>query len=40
MIASWIINDGWSMVYFDYKEYGYAWLIIQVPFIFIWQVSV
>ena len=26
-------------VYFDPKEYGYAWLLIQVPFIFIWQVS-
>ena len=39
LIASWVINDGWCTVYFDYKEYGYAWLIIQVPFVFIWQVS-
>lgn len=37
ILACWIINDGWSTVYFDPKEYGYAWLLIQVPFIFIWQ---
>jgi len=36
-MACWVKNDGWSMVYYDPKEYGLAWLFLQVPVTFIWQ---
>ena len=38
-IAMEVEHTCYLTVYFDPKEYGYAWLLIQVPFIFIWQVS-
>ena len=38
-MACWVVNDGWSMVYYDSSEYGYAWIILQFPVIFIYQVS-
>jgi len=37
LMACWVINDGWSTVYFDPKEYGYLWLVLQVPIIFVYQ---
>jgi hypothetical protein len=33
------MNDGYSTIYFDPAEEGYLWLFLQVPVIFIWQVS-
>lgn len=36
-IACWVMNDGYSKIYFDPAEHGYFWLVIQLPIIFIWQ---
>jgi len=36
-MACWVKNGGWSTVYYDPSQYGYAWLILQVPVTFIWQ---
>ena len=36
-LACWVINGGWSMVYVDPKEYGYFWLAVQTPVVFIYQ---
>jgi len=36
--STYIINGGtWTKVYFDFTEYGYLWLILQVPAVFIYQ---
>lgn len=37
LLACWVLNDGWCTIYFDYKEYGYLWLILQIPITFVWQ---
>jgi len=36
-MACWIMNGGWTKMYFDHTEHGYLWLLIQTPLIFIWQ---
>lgn len=36
--ACWVMNDGYSKIYFDPAEHGYFWLVIQLPVVFIWQV--
>ena len=38
-VACWVMNDGYSKIYFDPAEHGYLWLILQLPIIFIWQVK-
>ena len=38
-VACWVMNDGYSKIYFDPAEHGYLWLILQLPIIFIWQVN-
>ena len=37
-LACWVMNGGWSTLYFDPAEHGYVWLVLQIPVIFIWQV--
>ena len=37
-MACWIMNGGWTKLYFDHTEHGYLWLLIQTPLVFIWQV--
>ena len=36
-IACWILNDGYSKVYFDVAEHGYVWFVLQIPIVFIGQ---
>jgi len=36
-LACWVMNGGWSTLYFDPAEHGYVWLVLQIPVIFIWQ---
>lgn len=36
-MACWIMNGGWTSIYFDHKEHGYLWLLLQTPLVFIWQ---
>jgi len=36
-MACWVMNDGWTKIYFDHTEHGYLWLLIQTPLVFIWQ---
>merc|ERR1711976_651622 len=36
-MACWIMNGGWTKLYFDHTEHGYLWLLIQTPLVFIWQ---
>ena len=38
-LACWVMNGGWSTLYFDPAEHGYVWLVLQIPLIFIWQVG-
>ena len=38
-MACWIMNGGWTKLYFDHTEHGYLWLLIQTPLVFIWQVN-
>ena len=38
-MACWVLNDGYSKIYFDHTEHGYLWLVLQTPLIFIWQVK-
>ena len=38
-MACWIMNGGWTSIYFDHKEHGYLWLLLQTPLVFIWQVK-
>ena len=38
-MACWIMNGGWTSIYFDHTEHGYLWLLIQTPLVFIWQVK-
>ena len=38
-MACWVVNDGWSTIYYNVAEYGYLWFILQFPAIFILQVS-
>ena len=38
-MACWVMNDGYSKIYFDPAEHGYAWFFLQFPVIFIWQVN-
>ena len=37
-LSCYIMNGGWTMIYYDYSEYGYIWGVLQYPAIFIWQV--
>jgi len=36
-LATYILNGGWSTIYYDASQYGYLYLILQVPLCFIWQ---
>lgn len=38
LIACYISNGGWSMVYYGLLDYGWFWLLFQAVFIFIYQV--
>lgn len=38
-MACWVMNDGYSTIYFDPAEQGWWWFFLQFPVIFIWQVS-
>ena len=38
-LACWVMNGGYSTLYFDPAEHGYVWLVLQIPVIFIWQVG-
>merc|ERR1712241_763033 len=33
-MACWVLNDGYSKIYFDHTEHGYLWLVLQTPLIF------
>lgn len=37
-LSCYIMNGGWSYIYYDFLEYGWLWAILQWPAIFIWQV--
>lgn len=37
LLACWVFNGGWSMIYLDWKEYGLLWFFLQWPLIFAWQ---
>lgn len=39
IIAAWIINGGWSMVYYKIDEYGLLWFFLQWPTVFLVQAS-
>ncbi len=39
-VACWVMNGGYSKIYFDPAEHGYVWLVLQLPLIFIWQVDI
>jgi lathosterol oxidase len=38
-LACWVINDGYTTLYFNPGEYGWFWLLVQTPVTFIFQVS-
>ena len=38
-IACWVMNGGYSALYFDAAQHGYLWLVLQLPIIFISQVK-
>ncbi|KAK2719972.1 uncharacterized protein LOC136036473 [Artemia franciscana] len=35
IIACWVINGGWSTVYFKIEDYGWLWYILQYPVAFV-----
>ncbi|TRY76780.1 hypothetical protein TCAL_14769 [Tigriopus californicus] len=36
-LACWVMNDGYSTLYFNISDYGYLWFLLQWPAIFIMQ---
>eukprot|EP00095_Tigriopus_kingsejongensis_P003903 maker-scaffold1846_size26495-snap-gene-0.4 protein:Tk03903 transcript:maker-scaffold1846_size26495-snap-gene-0.4-mRNA-1 annotation:"c-5 sterol desaturase erg31-like" len=36
-IACWVMNDGFSMIYFGVSDYGWFWFFLQWPIIFVMQ---
>lgn len=38
-LACWVMNDGYSKLYFNISDYGYLWFLLQWPAIFIMQVN-
>lgn len=38
-LTCWIYNGGYSSVYYDWNEYGIAWLFLQFPVVFLYQVT-
>ena len=38
-MACWVMNDGYSTIYFDPAQEGWVWFFLQFAAIFIWQVS-
>lgn len=37
-LSAFIYNGGWCMVYYNWDDYGYLWLVLQWPAIFLYQV--
>jgi hypothetical protein len=40
LISSWIINGGWTTIYYGFREWGVAWWFLQWPVIFCYQVKI
>lgn len=38
-LSCYIMNGGWTYIYYDFSQYGWLWAILQWPAIFIWQVK-
>jgi len=36
-VATYVKNGGWSTVYFGFADYGYIWLLVQIPVVYIYQ---
>jgi lathosterol oxidase len=36
-IAAYVLNGGWTMLYYDISDYGYIYFVLQVPLCFIFQ---
>ncbi len=37
-LACYVMNDGWSTIYYGVTDYGLLWFVLQWPAIFIFQV--
>lgn len=38
-LSCYIMNGGWTYIYYDFSQYGWIWAVLQWPAIFIWQVG-
>lgn len=36
-LSCYIMNGGWTYIYYDFLQHGWVWAILQWPAIFIWQ---
>ncbi len=39
-LATWVINGGYTTIYYEFAKYGYLWALIELPFVFLLTVSV
>jgi len=34
-LATWVINGGYTSIYYEFGKYGYVWAILETPFVFL-----
>jgi len=34
-LATWVINGGYTTIYYEFAKYGYLWALIELPFVFL-----
>ena len=38
-LATWVINGGYTSIYYEFGKYGYVWAILETPFVFLLTVK-
>ena len=38
-LAAWVMNGGYTALYYEFGQYGYVWALIEFPFVFLLTVS-
>ena len=34
-LATWVMNDGYTSIYYEFAKHGYLWALLELPIVFV-----